>query len=229
MRFGNQNAPKLPPQPIKKLYFINGEEGKEYNYKVDWQKLGLTNVGKHRFVGLENYGLKYNEDMEYIDGTPNATGELSFKLFYSSKDTFFQKNEVECHVFVFIKPDTRKMFDREVEPQPNQPYPKAHLDKCFVKGGEKTLVGASRRGRSHAMDGTFRDDDMRLVYQPEDGWYIMAVADGAGSAKYARKGSLIACETAVSTIQNSGKLAELDKYLLENTPHTEGDKNTPEL
>ena len=85
------------------------------------------------------------------------------------------------------------------------------------------------------MDGTFRDDDMRLLYQREDGWYIMAVSDGAVSAKYARRGSLIACETAVSTIQNSGKLAELDAFLLKNAPviarneATEGGKNTPEL
>lgn len=230
MRFGNQNQPKpQPPPPMKKLYFMNGEEGKIYEYKIDWQKIGLTNVGKHRFVGLEKYGLTYNEDMEFISGTPNATGELSFQFFYSTKDGFFSKNEIECQVLLFIKPDTRKMFDRQIEPEPNQPYPKAHLDKCLIRGGEKTLVGASRRGRSHAMDGRFRDDDMKMVYREEDRWYIIAVADGAGSAKYARQGSLIACETAVSVIQNSGKLAELHHFLVNNANNTEGSKNSPEL
>ena len=230
MRFGSQNQPKpQPPPPMKKLYFMNGEEGKIYEYKIDWQKIGLTNVGKHRFVGLEKYGLTYNEDMEFISGTPNATGELAFQFFYSTKDGFFSKNEIECQVLLFIKPDTRKMFDRQIEPEPNQPYPKAHLDKCLIQGKEKTLVGASRRGRSHAMDGRFRDDDMKMVYREEDGWYIIAVADGAGSAKYARQGSLIACETAVSVIQNSGKLAELHRFLTNIAPNTEGGKNSPEL
>ena len=57
MRFGSSSAPKPPPQPIKKLYFMNGEEDKDYQYKLDWQKLGLLDVGKHRFVGIENFGL----------------------------------------------------------------------------------------------------------------------------------------------------------------------------
>lgn len=61
----------------------------------------------------------------------------------------------------------------------------------------KTLAIASKRGRSHAHEGKFRDDDFRAEAL-ENGWGIIAVADGAGSAKYSRRGSDIACESVVT-------------------------------
>jgi serine/threonine protein phosphatase PrpC len=222
MRFENHNftPPPPPPPPIKKFYFDNGEEGKDYQYSIDWLKLELLNVGKHWFENLEEYGLKYDESMGFLSGSPNRTGELALKFFYQTKDD--TAKTIECLVLIFIKPDTRKMFERQVEPDPSLPYQKDHLEKYAIHEGEKTLVGASRRGRSHAMDGKFRDDDMELVYQPKDGWYILAVADGAGSAKYAREGSKIACDTALDVIRNSGKLTELDNFLQNFSQNTEG-------
>jgi serine/threonine protein phosphatase PrpC len=222
MIIGNHNftPPPPPPPPIKKLYFDNGEEGKDYQYSIDWLKLELPNVGKHWFENLEEYGLKYDDNMAFLSGSPNRTGELALKFFYQTKDDI--NTTIECLVLIFIKPDTRKMFERQVEPDPSLPYQKDHLERYAIHEGEKTLVGASRRGRSHAMDGKFRDDDMELVYQPKDGWYILAVADGAGSAKYAREGSKIACDTALDVIQNSGKLTELDDFLQNFSKNTEG-------
>ena len=62
----------------------------------------------------------------------------------------------------------------------------------------KDIVAASQRGRSHAHEGKPRDDHFMLHYCDKTEWYIIAVADGAGSAKYSREGSRIACETAVA-------------------------------
>lgn len=62
----------------------------------------------------------------------------------------------------------------------------------------KNVVAASKRGRSHAHDGKPRDDNFRVTYDRESGWYVLAVADGAGSAAYSREGSRIACEETVS-------------------------------
>lgn len=58
---------------------------------------------------------------------------------------------------------------------------------------QKDIVAASKRGRSHAQEGKPRDDHFKMSHM-DNGWYIMAVADGAGSAKYSREGSRIACE-----------------------------------
>lgn len=61
---------------------------------------------------------------------------------------------------------------------------------------QKDIVAASKRGRSHAQEAKPRDDHFKMAHL-ENGWYIMAVADGAGSAKYSREGSRIACETVI--------------------------------
>ena len=58
------------------------------------------------------------------------------------------------------------------------------------------VIAASERGRSHANEGKFRDDHFLIKTGPEaaNGWLFFAVADGAGSAKYSREGSKLACE-----------------------------------
>ena len=61
----------------------------------------------------------------------------------------------------------------------------------------KDMVAASNRGRSHAQEGKPRDDHFQLFHSNDNGWYIIAVADGAGSAKFSRKGSEIACRSVV--------------------------------
>jgi hypothetical protein len=58
------------------------------------------------------------------------------------------------------------------------------------------MLAASKRGRSHAHVGSFRDDDFSLLHDTRHGWRIITVADGAGSAKKSRKGSLLASRIA---------------------------------
>src|SRR5258708_14225559 len=52
------------------------------------------------------------------------------------------------------------------------------------------LVAASHRGKTHAHQGTFREDAVAVT--ATDYWNIMAVADGAGTADLARVGSNLA-------------------------------------
>ncbi len=61
----------------------------------------------------------------------------------------------------------------------------------------KDIVAASQRGRSHAQEGRPRDDHFLVEHCDRSDWYVLAVADGAGSAKFSRKGSEVACDTAV--------------------------------
>ena len=71
-----------------------------------------------------------------------------------------------------------------------------------MAGTELRVIAASKRGRSHAHVGSFRDDDYAIAHQPEPRWYIGIVADGAGSARFSRKGAAIICEQARSTLMN---------------------------
>ena len=54
------------------------------------------------------------------------------------------------------------------------------------------VVGASHRGRSHERSGTFRDDDMGVWADEENGNYVFIVSDGAGSCRFSREGARIA-------------------------------------
>nr|VFK65546.1 MAG: Protein phosphatase 2C [Candidatus Kentron sp. UNK]VFK71518.1 MAG: Protein phosphatase 2C [Candidatus Kentron sp. UNK] len=73
------------------------------------------------------------------------------------------------------------------------------------------LAAASRRGRSHAHVGGCRDDDFSLISSRASGWHVLAVSDGAGSAKYSRGGSRIAVQWASEVLAD--KLGELDAKL----------------
>ena len=75
------------------------------------------------------------------------------------------------------------------------------------------IIAGSKRGRSHAHEGTPRDDDFAIDYIEESGWHIAVVADGAGSAKYSREGSRIACDVVIKTcrekLQNNDEIDTL--------------------
>ena len=77
---------------------------------------------------------------------------------------------------------------------------KGHCDK--IDGKSAKVFAASCRGRSHAQKRKFRDDSFDIRYIEESDWYVLAVGDGAGSAKYSRKGSEIACRVSVETIES---------------------------
>lgn len=67
--------------------------------------------------------------------------------------------------------------------------------------GAAFLVAASKRGRSHAKEGSYRDDDFGLSYDPASGWHVMVVADGAGSARLSREGSRVACDITLQALK----------------------------
>jgi serine/threonine protein phosphatase PrpC len=86
----------------------------------------------------------------------------------------------------------------------------------------RNMMAASQRGRSHAFEGTPRDDDFALHFDENTGCYIMIVADGAGSARYSRRGSELACSVAMNVCREK-LLADKDVLLRCNQPD---DKNT---
>lgn len=67
--------------------------------------------------------------------------------------------------------------------------------------GGTQLLAASTRGKTHAHQGGYREDAFALAATPA--WNILAVADGAGTAQFARLGSNTAVREAVNAIQKS--------------------------
>lgn len=138
-----------------------------------------------------------------------ATAESTFELTirYSLKSRDIDKVVREKRAPFVINQDPRKLWknlpvDWDAMPEPK--YKKEDAQCAYVKvealadgTPQKDIVAASKRGRSHAQEAKPRDDHFRIEHM-DNGWYIMAVADGAGSAKFSRKGSQIACDEAVN-------------------------------
>ena len=94
-----------------------------------------------------------------------------------------------------VKPNPRTMWNNKPSPADIR-FKKPDSDhKGFLVASEGLKVfGASQRGRSHAHVGSPRDDDFSILRTDKEDWNILIVADGAGSAKFSREGSRVACE-----------------------------------
>ena len=74
-----------------------------------------------------------------------------------------------------------------------------HENKYHVVDDIWSISVASLRGKSHAHEGKHRDDSFSC--ETQNGWSIIAVADGAGSCRLSRVGAKIACQTATAYLK----------------------------
>lgn len=132
-----------------------------------------------------------------VTGTPDAAGEYTITLHY--RDAAGPAGR-QAQVPLVVYPNPRSMW-RELPSDHNDPYWRPDQRSDRLDGTDLHVLAASKRGRSHAHVGSFRDDDYALAALPATGWTIAIVADGAGSARYSRQGAAIICEQARDTLQ----------------------------
>lgn len=186
--------PAPPPQtsvPPTQISFRldNGKVGIEYSAKpiISGTNAGLCNVSGVEFP--TDIGLSWDAATGVIKGTPVHDGCFDIKIGFtlgSPEKTLVSKTEL------VINPDPKSLW-KDLPSNQEDPYWKADEDSKHVQGDNVLMVAASKRGRSHAHVGSFRDDDFLLSYLPDGQWHIALVSDGAGSAKFSRRGSQIIC------------------------------------
>jgi hypothetical protein len=71
------------------------------------------------------------------------------------------------------------------------------------------IIAASRRGRSHAHEGKYREDSFCVEHS--GAWTFIAVADGTGSKPLARIGSRLAAHAAVDYLQQQLKNLSIEE------------------
>ena len=209
---------------IKELPIVipNGTVGKEYTSTI---RLPENIVEDYWIEGLEAIGLQGNpieHNICVISGTPNEAGSFEIVLKYKYKGAIDEKDLLQRKFPIAINPDPRTLWKNIPTPVDIEYY-QPDSDRTYVKveardgKPQKDIVAASQRGRSHAHEGNPRDDHYRVEYLEDCGWYIMAVADGAGSAKYSRKGSWLACDTSVehckSYFSDEKSLHDFEEYI----------------
>ena len=163
---------RAPPETVR---LPNAMVGREFSAVVGdhFPKGEPVNVLSNIPAGLEfTAGI--------LRGTPEAAGEFEM----AAGDTL---------VALTVNADPRSLW-KNLPSDRDDRFWKPDTATDFLQEGPLTVIGASLRGRSHAHVGSFRDDDLALAWIPETSWYSLTVADGAGSAKYSRQGSKIACD-----------------------------------
>lgn len=95
------------------------------------------------------------------------------------------------------------MHDRDRRPDARDPDAQPATLAAALGAAEHhwRLIGASRRGTSHESSGADREDAFRLhlrITAGQPAWFCIAVADGVGTARFARVGSNLAVETVVA-------------------------------
>ncbi len=182
------SAPLAAPAPLGNYSLPNGRVGQAYRLDL----VALIPRFKAA-LGLEapaDSGLAL--DGSEITGTPLAAGEFSLQLRYLAQG---QEQSSLCRLELAVVQDPKNLWK-------NLPSDTAGL---FASSDTQTaqmagMVGASRRGRSHAHVGSYRDDAFALE-ELADGWQVLVVADGAGSARYSRRGAELICQTAASHLR----------------------------
>lgn len=162
----------------------------------------------YEFYGLEKSGLfiTKTDDAQNsfcVKGKPVSSGDYCITIKYKYQGWIEGNSLLERAINFAINPDPRTLW-KNIPTSKDIPFYKTDTASEYIKvksevNGEirKDIVAASNRGRSHAQEGKARDDHFQLYHCQESDWYIIAVADGAGSAKYSRKGSEVACRTVV--------------------------------
>ncbi len=187
-----------------KLRFPNGTVAKEYASSF---MLPTDKIGDIELLGAEELGLtlEAGADGQFtLKGKPVKAGDYQLTLRFTTVEGEAPSQLV---LPIAFNPDPRSLW-RNIPTDPNIPYYKEDCVAEYIKveAGEdgvpkKDMVAASQRGRSHAQEGKARDDHFAVVHCADSDWYIMAVADGAGSARFSRKGSEVACKTVVDHCQ----------------------------
>lgn len=168
----------------------NGMVGKKYEALLDPSALGWSDFAVFRISGLEEIGLEYSKESKLIQGTPHSSGDLRLLMEFRLNG----ESETEVHekrIPLVINPDPKSLW-KNIASDTSDKFWKEDVASASVALGEKHLVAVSKRGRSHANAGSFRDDDFAYAHLSESGWSVVAVADGAGSAKASRQGSRLA-------------------------------------
>jgi hypothetical protein len=183
-----------------------GNVGKQFEYRFDLGldkshsiiaaegSPGLTD-GIGLFVSLDNGDI-------VIKGIP-AVG-FDGNLHFSFASLYRRKDGEKYDKPMFMAPDPKTLWKNlPVRDYDGYPHADEEARAVIMPGDGRLILAASCRGRSHAHSAKPRDDHFAIDCDPDSGWNLVAVADGAGSAKYSRKGAQIACETVIGSLRTS--------------------------
>jgi len=179
--------------------FPNGNQGKAYKSVFDINAYGLADLIRYNLIGFEGSGLRYDPETKIIEGIPENSGDIILDLSYNFDMEPDDAEPNHKKIIIIINPDPKSLW-KDIPSDADGQFSVPDKVSETVSFLGKTLVVASNRGRSHAIKGSYRDDSYAYAELPS-GWGVIAVSDGAGSAKYSRKGAEIACTSVINNLR----------------------------
>jgi hypothetical protein len=186
--------------PMYRLLVPNATADVAYSHPLDLSREPLAAYRIHSIVGLEDIGLVFDPESHRLHGTPRAepgqAQQKELEVVLARRDN--PAVRASARLSLFINPHPRTLW-KKIEPDASLEHRKEHR-RSLCDMGPPMVLAASVRGRSHENSGAFREDDFHVGRSPDGTWTVVAVSDGAGSAKLSRLGSWIATETAVGSL-----------------------------
>lgn len=189
-------ANPTPPPRLRVHIERNARAGEPYHATISATTLQGEPVAILACEVPAESGIHFVEGV--LAGDTPVEGEHHIHL--QCEAAAYGHNPVPVTTVLLVNPDPRSLW-KNLPSDRDAPGWKTDSFSNFQLGaGGRRLIAASQRGRSHAHNGGFRDDDVALRVTAADGWNILAVADGAGSAKRSRIGSRVVVDTAVEVV-----------------------------
>lgn len=174
--------------PTLRVPLPNGRVGAPYSATIDRTTIDGAVDDALTMTDDDGTGLHFESATGAIGGVPTRSGDACLGFTLQAGDRVLR-----IVAELVIIPDTRSLWV-SVPSNRSTLFWKPDDDVDETAGAGARCLGGSRRGRSHARSGSCRDDDFAIASDPA-GWQILAVADGAGSARYSRWGSKLAVTT----------------------------------
>jgi hypothetical protein len=162
---------------------------------LGWDLADTTHIRIISITVPAELSLRYAPATGKLFGVPAKDGEFEVQVGYRFTDEPESAAVRLATLQLVVTPDPRSLW-KNLPSDPSIPFWKQDSDSRIVIGTHRRIVAASQRGRSHAHKGSCRDDDFYI--DDVAGWSIAIVADGAGSAKFSRRGAQVATREAGS-------------------------------
>jgi hypothetical protein len=205
------------------VFLPNGTVNKVYESKIDFIALGWDDIISFEIKNLEDTGLTFDSKKELFSGNPLLSGDLKIKFLFKIEGEDEETPLNEKILTLIINPDPKSLW-KNIESDQKDPFSKEDNVAVSSQFLDKNIVVASKRGRSHANVGSFREDDFAFKNFSTNAWSILAVSDGAGSASLSRKGSKLACDSVVNYFEenlNAENLNQFDEIVLNHYNKTD--------
>jgi serine/threonine protein phosphatase PrpC len=186
----------------EQIILPNATVGKIYSAKIDLSKPYLKEIIHFEFSNLEQYGLSFDTSKNELSGIPTQSGDFRVEIKYRVESELENSELNSKTLNLVINADPKSLW-KTLDSDKTAAFWKEDNDSIFAPLGDKHIVASSKRGRSHANVGSFREDHFGFKHLEQSGWSIVTVSDGAGSAKLSRKGSQMACDEVISYFQKA--------------------------